>query len=449
MLAAFALTTPLAAPSAAAPSAAAQPSGNPNEYLYIANSTSAASSPYVSVANLNYDDVTGIANVDANPTAVAVKPDGTVAYSANTGADTVTVIDAATDEPRATVQVGQLPQGLAVTPDGNHVYVANTSSNTVSVIDTGTNRVTATVRDDVGEDPFGVATAVTPTGPRAYVTNGDGNVVVIDTSLTVPRVIATIPVSQDPQQVAFSADGSRAYVAGLNGAGTGAVSVIDTATNAVIRTLTLPGSTPYGVATGPSGSDVYVTDTENDAVLVIDPAGQAVTATVSVGDRPFGVVYSSDGNYVYVANFGDSTVSRIGAYLQEPEVVNTLDSSWIEGPVGLAAGPIPASLGDTDLRLKVTKEGKGPRGAVNPDRITLRAELTANGRPLRNKVVTFTSSTAGSAALCTPLTDRRGRVTCHDRYPHTGRICYTATFNGAGGYAPATATTCRRIPEVR
>ena len=49
-------------------------------------------------------------------------------YVANGGSNTVSVIDTATKTVVATVGVGSVPDGIAVTPDGTHVYVANSSS---------------------------------------------------------------------------------------------------------------------------------------------------------------------------------------------------------------------------------------------------------------------------------------------------------------------------------
>jgi YVTN family beta-propeller protein len=80
------------------------------------------------------------------------------------------------------------PRGVAVTPDGNHVYVTNAASDTVSVIDTATKKVVATV--PVGENPFSVA--VTSDGKHAYVTN----VSVIDTASNT--VAVTVPVGSHP-----------------------------------------------------------------------------------------------------------------------------------------------------------------------------------------------------------------------------------------------------------
>jgi YVTN family beta-propeller protein len=115
------------------------------------------------------------------------------AYITNSGDNTVSVIDTATNTVTATVTVGALPFGVAVTPDGARVYVTNFGSDNVSVIDTATNTVTATVT--VGGLPFGVA--VTPDGARVYVANQDSdNVSVIDTATNT--VTATVTVGAAP-----------------------------------------------------------------------------------------------------------------------------------------------------------------------------------------------------------------------------------------------------------
>jgi YVTN family beta-propeller protein len=69
------------------------------------------------------------------------------AYVANTGSNTVSVVDTATHPPSvvATVPVGVGPNAVAVTPDGKHVYVTN-ADGTVSVIRTAKNKVVARSR---------------------------------------------------------------------------------------------------------------------------------------------------------------------------------------------------------------------------------------------------------------------------------------------------------------
>ncbi len=104
--------------------------------------------------------------VGEEPNGVAVSPDGTKVYVANTVSGTVTVlgINRATgsyNQLLATIRVGTEPYGLALTPRGRKLYVSNARSNNVSVIDTATNTVTKTI-ENVGFEPRGIAITNTP-----------------------------------------------------------------------------------------------------------------------------------------------------------------------------------------------------------------------------------------------------------------------------------------------
>jgi YVTN family beta-propeller protein len=66
------------------------------------------------------------------------------------------------------------------------------------------------------------------------------------------------------------------------------VSVIDTATNTVVATVTV-GTGPIGVAVTPDGKHVYVTNQgggHSNTVSVIETATDTVVATVTVGGCP-------------------------------------------------------------------------------------------------------------------------------------------------------------------
>jgi uncharacterized protein (TIGR03437 family) len=127
----------------------------------------------LAVANPDNDsvsifDVRGGANtrvaqvtVGVEPNGVAVSPDGSRVYVANTVSGTVTVlaadrINSLYGGAVATIAVGTEPYALALTPSGRKLYVANARSNSVSVIDTGTNQVIKTIAD-VGPEPRGIA----------------------------------------------------------------------------------------------------------------------------------------------------------------------------------------------------------------------------------------------------------------------------------------------------
>jgi YVTN family beta-propeller protein len=112
-----------------------------------------------------------------------------------------------------------------------------------------------------------------------------GTVSVIDTATNT--VGATIPVGPNPQAVAITPDGIRAYVpgAGFTTSPGTLVSVIDTATNTAVATIPV-GLFPSGVAIAPDGSRAYVTNGLDSTVSVIDTATNAVVATIPVGAFP-------------------------------------------------------------------------------------------------------------------------------------------------------------------
>jgi YVTN family beta-propeller protein len=79
--------------------------------------------------------VTATVTVGSEPDVLAVNPITNQIYVANSGGNTVTVIDGASNTP-ASVTVGTTPAGVAVNPLTNQIYVANSGGNTVTVIDT-------------------------------------------------------------------------------------------------------------------------------------------------------------------------------------------------------------------------------------------------------------------------------------------------------------------------
>ena len=80
--------------------------------------------------------------VERHPTAMILNADASRLYVANSNADTVSVIDTATDREIERVNVrlserapvGASPEGLALSDDGQTLYVANAHSNSVAVV---------------------------------------------------------------------------------------------------------------------------------------------------------------------------------------------------------------------------------------------------------------------------------------------------------------------------
>jgi len=119
------------------------------------------------------------------------------AYITNSGDNTVSVIDTATNTVIGSpLAVGSGPIGAAVTPDGSKVYVANAVDNTVSVIVTATNTV---IGSPIPVGTFPVGDAVTPDGSKVYVTNLLDSTVSVIATATNTVVGSPIAVGNGPE----------------------------------------------------------------------------------------------------------------------------------------------------------------------------------------------------------------------------------------------------------
>jgi S-layer protein (TIGR01567 family) len=245
-------------------------------YAYISHASfepDSAADHTVSILDVAANKVTANVTVGRNPLGVAVSPDGSKVYAANSKDNTVSVIDTATNTVIATIPVGTYPEGVAVSPDGTKVYVTNSESNNVYVIDTATNKVTATVV--VGINP--IVVAIHPDGTKLYVKNGDGTLSVINTANNIVTAIVKIDKGSNSNAIAVSPDGKKLYALYQdrdNSGFYGGVAVIDTVTNTVTTTIKIVsismGVGPSGLVVSPDGKNVYVTNTGNSNVYVID-----------------------------------------------------------------------------------------------------------------------------------------------------------------------------------
>ena len=244
---------------------------------------------------------------------------GATAYVPCYSDGVVWVIDVATGTRLQTINVGTAPFFIAMSPDGSKAYVANSGgvSGTVSVIDTATATVSATI--PVGLAP--VAVAFNPAGTRAYVANSAqnalGNSVTVINVLT-STVVTTTTVTGVPYGVAVSPDGLSVYVSRVNGL---KVSIISTASNLVTAMLTLT-SKPEGVTFSPNGKRVYL-PTQGGNIAVIDAATQTLLPSIPSGSGSRIMAFTPDGTLAYVTNNISGTISVIAFDNTLPTITGT------------------------------------------------------------------------------------------------------------------------------
>ncbi len=179
-----------------------------------------------------------------------------------------------------------------------------------------------------------------PVGPFAYVPNfgsfSGTTVSVIDTATNT--VVATVTVGNGPVAAVVNAAGTRAYIANQQG---NSVSVIDTATNTVVATVPV-GSQPAGIAVNPAGTRLYAPNQTSNNLTVIDATTNTVITTVAGLAFPVGAVVNPSGSRVYVTTFSSNAVA----------VLDTATNAVI-ATIPVCASPFVPVINPTGTRVYV------------------------------------------------------------------------------------------------
>lgn len=172
----------------------------------------------------------------ASPSEISFSLDGAFAFVANRESDDVSVIDPETHRALDPIAVGDGPVGARPGGDGL-VYVANRGSKSLTAFDASTRQVIRTYA--LGFTPG--AAAVAPSG-ELWVTDEDaGRLVFYAAGSDQPS--GELPTGSGAHAIAFSSDGTRAYVTNLRG---GSVSVVDVAEKRSITQIPV-GRKPSGL----------------------------------------------------------------------------------------------------------------------------------------------------------------------------------------------------------
>lgn len=242
-------------------------------------------------------------------------PDGRTYYAAIPNGPHVVVLDAATFTQKALItspfftssrpNKSASPHGSALTSDGRKLYVGleNADVPGIVVIDTATNRVIKKIDVMLRGGHF---LAIQPkTDTLYYPMREDHRVLVIDTK--TDAVTAIIPIEGGPVGVGFAPNGE----VWIHNDGDGAVHVIDSTTNQVVRTLKGLGKGAGRMAVSADGRWAASTHGGSEDVALIDAVTKSVLATIPVGKGPGFPLFSPDGSTLYVMNYGMGDIAVI------------------------------------------------------------------------------------------------------------------------------------------
>lgn len=161
------------------------------------------------------------------------------------------------------------PGPIAYDPATGDLLAANVYDNVVNVLSGTAFLMTFNQSSDAYARPDAVT--VLPNGD-AYFANSDGGVAVVNATTYQP--VGVVSVGTVPEGFAWQPSAHRLYVGFGNCSGAAGLTVIDTTSNSVIRTIALPKMTcPVGLGYSPKTRQVFVTEEYVNLLWTVSPSG--------------------------------------------------------------------------------------------------------------------------------------------------------------------------------
>jgi YVTN family beta-propeller protein len=268
--------------------------------LFVSNS----GSDYISIIDRSLERVIAAVTVGAAPMGMALNSTEDLLYVVNGASRTVSVLDTMRFDLLHTIilTAGSGPADIVYVPEASSIegklYITNRDTNDVTVVGTASRRALKTV--PVGLNPSAIAADAGR--KEVYVAcarSRDLHVI----NANDDTVAAKIPLETRPAGLAV-ADG---YLYVFN-EGTNTISVISLVQRAVVRTLHV--SDPPARGLHAFGGKLFVANPQSGTLTFVNASGIA-TRTIRVGSGPMGLAADERRNRLYITNSGDSTVSLV------------------------------------------------------------------------------------------------------------------------------------------
>jgi YVTN family beta-propeller protein len=286
---------------------------NYREYIYVTNGGSGTVTILDGV-NVRIDREL---RVGQNPVAVAASSTRNEVYVVNAGAGgqgSLSVINAENNTVAATIPLHRQPVSIDLDPAGALAYVANSGSDTISVLDLKGRRELTQIA--VGSQP--VAARVAPDGHTLVVANRRGNSVSL-VSLPGARDLTTFRVRQvftgcpGAGDDVILPDSSKAFIPCAAGHQVMVVALAQSKANPAqpdrLETLMDVGRGPVQLALKPDGGELFVVNSLSDSISEVVTNTNDVGGAYMIGDHPVCGLVSADNSLLYVGNLGSQVVT--------------------------------------------------------------------------------------------------------------------------------------------
>ena len=276
--------------------------------------------------------ILGSVQVGELPHGIATPKSQHPLYVATEGDDGLAVVDPVRDvRVKKYDFFGKRPNEIETTSDGRFVYVPAMGDGRYEVFDTKKEKIIARIPTDgtphntvVSPDDKYMYLVPHDRGTRSVEqarkagrpASLNKKIYIVDTA--THKVVDTIPTGNAPRPTTISPDGKRLYVNTDNLMG---FLVVDIAKRKVVHTVRYnltpdEKATPsrsHGIGVTPDGREVWSTNINHGFVHVFDVTKEPPVeiAKIKTGNTPLWLTMTPDGKTVYISNTTDDTISVI------------------------------------------------------------------------------------------------------------------------------------------
>lgn len=167
--------------------------------------------------------------------------------------------------------------------------------------------------------------AFSPDGKYIYVSNySDDTIAKIE--LSTGDTVAVYNTGYEPLSLCLLESKNKLYAANR---GDGTISEIDLSSGASVSFSI--GNSPWDIVSSPDGDRLYVSLNGDKAIKIFDTTTGEAVATIQLEQTPTGLAITADGSRLFVANRDDDSISLI-----DPEGGNVVDTIGVgDGPAAL------------------------------------------------------------------------------------------------------------------
>lgn len=237
--------------------------------------------------------------VGQSPHELAASADGRLAYVANYGlpgfGNSISVVDLKAGREIRRISTGSLYRPHCIKLHGDRLYFTSEATRIIAGFNIRKDSIDFLA--GIGQDGAHML-VLTPDGSKIFTANRVSHTV---TAITVgsrswAEDIQQISVGKRPEGIDFSPDGKKLWVGNTD---EGSIDIIETATGKISSRIRV-GKVPIRLQCTPDGKKVLVSDSGTNEVYVLDAVSGKLLHTISAPGTPMGLQISPDSKTAYI-----------------------------------------------------------------------------------------------------------------------------------------------------